>query len=84
MDRLNIWNHLKNVTKYLDYGGGVGENAVAISKKLKLTKGNIFVSDIHNWFGNENVENYSTLLTYRYLKSFKTCSSLTKPLAIAG
>ena len=71
MDRLNIWNHLKNVNKYLDYGGSVGENAVAISKKLKLTKENIFVSDVKSWFGNENVEKYSTLLTYRYLKSYK-------------
>jgi ubiquinone/menaquinone biosynthesis C-methylase UbiE len=58
--------------KYLDFGGGDGQNAYAISTKVLNIekKGNIFVSDIQSWFGNENVQKYKDILTYRYLKSF--------------
>ncbi len=74
MDKLNIWSYIekqnKEDIKYLDFGGGDGQNAFAIANKLKCKKGDVFVSDIQSWFGNENVQKYKDLLTYRYLKTF--------------
>ena len=74
LDKLNIWSLIetKNTKdiKYLDFGGGDGQNAFAIANKLKCKKGDVFVSDIQSWFGNENVQKYKDLLTYRYLKTF--------------
>jgi len=73
LEKLNILDDLKEVKqnlKYLDFGGGDGQNAYAISEKLGLKKGDVYVSDIQSWFGNENVQKYNTVLTYRYLKSF--------------
>ena len=59
-----------NVKTYLDFGGADGQNAYAIATRCKLKKGNIFVSDIQSWFGNERVQMYNDLLTFRFLKSF--------------
>jgi ubiquinone/menaquinone biosynthesis C-methylase UbiE len=74
LDKLNIWSLIKTENikdiKYLDFGGGDGQNAFAIANKLKCKKGDVFVSDIQSWFGNENVQKYKDLLTYRYLKTF--------------
>jgi ubiquinone/menaquinone biosynthesis C-methylase UbiE len=69
---LKMWSEFEklNIKTYLDFGGGDGTNAYAISKKLNLTKGEVFVSDIQSWFGNENVDKYSDICTYRYLKTY--------------
>jgi ubiquinone/menaquinone biosynthesis C-methylase UbiE len=55
--------------KYLDFGGGKGDITNSITKYLKLSKENVFVTDIKDWFGNEIVEKYKNNITYRYLKS---------------
>lgn len=69
LDQLSIWDKIES--PYLDFGGGDGQNAYAISKKMGFTKGNVFVSDIQSWFGNENVEKYKDICTYRFLKTYK-------------
>jgi len=55
--------------KYLDYGGGKGDITNSIAKYLNLSKENVFVTDIKDWFGNKIVEQYKNNITYRYLKS---------------
>ncbi len=69
LDKLNVWDLIKGKT-YLDFGGGDGQNAYAISQILGSKKGEVFVSDVQSWFGNENVQKYKDILTYRYLKTF--------------
>jgi len=69
IDKLDIWNDIKG-KKYLDFGGGDGQNAYSISKVLDCKKGDVYVSDVQSWFGNENVQKYKDILTYRYLKTF--------------
>jgi ubiquinone/menaquinone biosynthesis C-methylase UbiE len=59
---------------YLDFGGGIGEITIGIVNELKkygfiLNKKDVFVSDITEWFGQSRVEEYSKIITYRYLKS---------------
>lgn len=69
LDGFNLWDKLQ--APYLDFGGGDGQNAYAISKKMGFKKGEVFVSDIQSWFGNENVEKYKDICTYRFLKTYK-------------
>ena len=56
-------------TKYLDFGGGIGDVSSSIAKNLKLKKENSFVTDIQNWLGKEHTDEYVKYITYRYLKT---------------
>ncbi len=69
LDGFSIWDTI--TPPYLDFGGGDGQNAYAIGKKLNFKKGDVYVSDIQSWFGNLNVEKYRDLCIYRYLKTYK-------------
>lgn len=69
LEQFAIWDRLES--PYLDFGGGDGQNAYAISKKMGFKKGDVFVSDIQSWFGNQNVEKYKDICTYRFLTTYK-------------
>jgi len=69
LDQFGLWDSIQS--PYLDFGGGDGQNAYAIGKKMNFKKGDVYVSDIQSWFGNQNVETYRDLCIYRYLKTYK-------------
>ena len=54
---------------YLDFGGANGELTSSIAKHLKLSKEQVFVSDIKSWFGTENILEYQKNVTLRYLQT---------------
>ena len=56
-------------TSYLDFGGGIGHIPYSIASKFYLQKKNVYVTDIQNWFGKEHTEEYSNVITYRYIRS---------------
>jgi ubiquinone/menaquinone biosynthesis C-methylase UbiE len=71
LNKLGLFNNLEisNFTKYLDFGGGIGDVSSSIAKNLKLKKENSFVTDIQNWLGKEHTDEYVKYITYRYLKT---------------
>jgi len=71
LNKLGLFNNLEisNFTKYLDFGGGIGDVSSTIAKNLKLKKENSFVTDIQNWLGKEHTDEYVKYITYRYLKT---------------
>ncbi len=71
LNKLGLFNNLKinDNTKYLDFGGGIGDVSSSIAKNLKLKKENSFVTDIQNWLGKEHTDEYVKYITYRYLKT---------------
>lgn len=71
INKLGLFNNLivKDYTKYLDFGGGIGDVSSSIAKNLKLKKENSFVTDIQNWLGKEHTDEYIKHITYRYLKT---------------
>jgi ubiquinone/menaquinone biosynthesis C-methylase UbiE len=71
LQKFNFFN-LLTITptfKYLDFGGGNGELTSALAKYLKLNKSNTFVTDIQSWFGSENVVEYTSYVSLRYIKT---------------
>ena len=60
---------VNDFTKYLDFGGGIGDVSSSIAKNLKLKKENSFVTDIQNWLGKEHTDEYVKYITYRYIKT---------------
>ena len=71
INKLGLFNDLviNDYTKYLDFGGGIGDVSSSIAKNLKLKKENSFVTDIQNWLGKEHTDEYVKYITYRYLKT---------------
>jgi ubiquinone/menaquinone biosynthesis C-methylase UbiE len=71
LNKLGLFNNLEisNFTKYLDFGGGIGDVSSSIAKNLKFKKENSFVTDIQNWLGKEHTDEYVKYITYRYLKT---------------
>jgi ubiquinone/menaquinone biosynthesis C-methylase UbiE len=71
LKKLGLFANLEinDYTKYLDFGGGIGDVSSSISKNLKLKKENSFVTDIQNWLGKEHTDEYIKYITYRYLKT---------------
>ncbi len=71
INKLGLFNDLiiNDYTKYLDFGGGIGDVSSSIAKNLKLKKENSFVTDIQNWLGKEHTDEYVKHITYRYLKT---------------
>lgn len=71
INKLGIFDDLEITayTRYLDFGGGIGDVSSSIAKNLKLKKENSFVTDIQNWLGKEHADEYVKYITYRYLKT---------------
>ena len=71
INKLGLFNDLviNDYTRYLDFGGGIGDVSSSIAKNLKLKKENSFVTDIQNWLGKEHTDEYVKHITYRYLKT---------------
>ena len=71
INKLGLFNDLviNDYTKYLDFGGGIGDVSSSIAKNLRLKKENSFVTDIQNWLGKEHTDEYVKHITYRYLKT---------------
>ncbi len=71
INKLGLFKDLviNDYTKYLDFGGGIGDVSSSIAKNLKLKKENSFVTDIQNWLGKEHTDEYVKHITYRYLKT---------------
>ncbi len=71
INKLGLFKDLiiNDYTKYLDFGGGIGDVSSSIAKNLKLKKENSFVTDIQNWLGKEHTDEYIKYITYRYLKT---------------
>jgi ubiquinone/menaquinone biosynthesis C-methylase UbiE len=71
INKLGLFSNLEITpyTRYLDFGGGIGDVSSSIAKNLKLKKENSFVTDIQNWLGKEHADEYVKYITYRYLKT---------------
>ena len=73
LNKLGLFSDIKVpegvFTKYLDFGGGIGDVSSSIAKNLNLKKENSFVTDIQNWLGKEHTDEYVKYITYRYLKT---------------
>ena len=63
------FNIVKSNITYLDFGGGIGDVTASIAKNEGYEKKNVFVTDIQNWLGKENIDENSKYITYRYLKT---------------
>ena len=52
-EKSSVFGSRPSTLKYLDYGGGKGDITNSIAKYLNLSKENVFVTDIKDWFGNK-------------------------------
>ena len=69
LKKLGVFNGINKHSKFLDFGGGIGDVSAGIARNEGYKKENCFVTDIQNWMGKENIDDNAKYITYRYLKT---------------